>query len=137
LFCRQVTSVIPAPKVAPVVGHLGRWHSGPQVRGSDQAGLDGDPGREVECPDQRGRRPDLQDLAVIHDRDPLAEDLRLIHVVRGQHHGAALGADRAEHVPQIPPGLRVERAGGLIEEQDVGAMHQCAGDGQPLCLAAG
>ena len=49
-----------------------------------------DPQRLVELADQRGGRARLEDLAVVHDRDPVAQRLGLVHVVGGQHDGPAL-----------------------------------------------
>ena len=43
----------------------------------------------------------------------------------------------AHQVEDLGAGARVERAGGLVREQDVGSHHQRAGDGHPLLLSAG
>jgi hypothetical protein len=88
-------------------------------------------------PDQGRGRPGLQDLAVIHDRDPLAERLGLVHVVSREHHGVTLGRDRPQQVPEVPAGLWVQCPGRLVQEQHIGPVHQGAGDGEPLCLPAG
>ena len=105
--------------------------------GGQQPGLHADPQRPVQPPDQGGRRPVLEDHSMIHDRHPVAERLGLVHVVRGQHHGPPLGADLPQQVPQVPPGLRVQRPGRLVEEQHLRVVHQRARDRQPLRLAAG
>ena len=41
-----------------------------------------------------------------------------------------------DQVPQMPPRLRIEPGGRLIEKQQLGIAHQRAGHGQPLLLAA-
>jgi len=74
---------------------------------------------------------------MVHDGHPLAKRLRLVHVVRGEHHRMAFRADVPKQVPQVPPGLRVQRPRRLVEEQHVRAVHEGAGDGQPLGLPAG
>ena len=99
--------------------------------------LDGDAGGRVEPADQRGRRAELQDLAVVHDGHPVAEHLGLVHVVGGQHDRAPGVVDAAQQVPQVAPGLRVERRRRLVEEHQLRVVHQRAGDRQPLLLAAG
>ena len=102
-----------------------------------RAGLDRDPDRRVEVADQFGRRPELQDLAVVHDRHPVAQRLRLVHVVGGEHHRLAAFVDGPQHIPQVAPGLRVQRRGRLVQEDDLRVVDQRARDGQPLRLAAG
>jgi hypothetical protein len=42
--------------------------------------------------DQRLGGVDRLDPAAVDDRNPLGEQLRLLHVVGGQHHGLALPA---------------------------------------------
>ena len=78
-----------------------------------------------------------QDLAVVHDRDPVAQRLGLVEVVRGEHHGATVGVDLRQQVPEVAARLRVERGGRLVEEHHLGVVDQGAGDRQPLQLAAG
>ena len=48
-----------------------------------------------------------------------------------------VGVDRADHVPQVAPGLGVEAGGRLVQEDDLGVVHQGERDRQPLLLAAG
>ena len=67
--------------------------------------------------------------------DPVAEHLRLVHVVRGEHHRATGLVQPGQQVPQVAPGLRVERCGRLVEEDDLGVVHQRAGDREPLASA--
>ena len=44
--------------------------------------------------------------------------------------------DRADDVPQVSPGLRVEPGRRLVQEDDLGVVYQCERDRQPLLLAA-
>src|SRR5205807_2438299 len=73
-----------------VVVDIGSIGQCPRAVDGDRAALDGDPGRRVEAAYQLSGWTKLQDLSVVHDRDPVAERLRLVHVVRGQHDRAAL-----------------------------------------------
>src|ERR1041385_5404378 len=51
--------------------------------------------------------------------------------------GAALPLPVLDQVPELPPRLRVEPGGRLVEEEELGIGHQRAGERQPLLLAAG
>ena len=61
----------------------------------------------------------------------------LLHVVRGQEHGAPLGLDDADQVPEVVAGLRVEAGGRLVEEQDLRIVGERDREQQALRLAAG
>ena len=82
------------------------------------------------------RRVERDDPAAVHDRDALAQGFGLFQVVRGQHDRAALLADRSDHVPEGAPGLWIESGGGLVEEHQLGVVHQRERDREPLLLAA-
>ncbi len=69
---------------------------------------------------------------MVHDRDPVAELVRLLHVVRGEEDGLSLGVQLVEDLPQRDAALRVETGGGLVEEEDGGSVHHRARDHQPL-----
>ena len=59
-------------------------------------------------------------------------------VVRDHHRGGAeLGVDPRDHLEHQLAGLVVERAGGLVAQQHVGALGDGARDGDALLLAAG
>ena len=64
------------------------------------------------------RRVEREDPAVVHDREPVAELVGLLHVVRGEQDRLALVVQLAEDLPQGDAALRVEAGGGLVEEQD-------------------
>ena len=56
-------------------------------------------------------------LPVVHDRHPVAELVRLFHVVGGEQDGLSLAVELAEQLPQGEPALGVEPRGGLVHEQ--------------------
>src|SRR6267143_4479192 len=87
--------------------------------------------------DQLAWRAERDDLAVIHDRDAVAQPLGFLHVVRREQHGAASGAKPADDLPQLPARVRVETRRRLVEEQQLGLAHQRARHRQPLLLSAG
>ena len=55
----------------------------------------------------------------------------------GHHDDGAAGVDVAEQLEHPAGGALVEVAGGLVGQEDRGIVHQGAGDGDPLLLAAG
>ena len=55
----------------------------------------------AEASDQRLRRPERDQRAVVHDADAIAQRVRLVHVVRRQQHRAAGSAKAIEHAPQL------------------------------------
>ena len=86
----------------------------------------------------RGRRDHVADDLAVGEEDH-AVGVRRRHRVVGDHD------DRLAHVvdgaaqerQHLRAGARVEVAGGLVGEDDLGPGHQGAGDGDPLLLAAG
>ena len=62
--------------------------------------------RHVHRGHQRQGRSERNHPAVIDDRDAIAEHLRFVHVVRGQHDRAAGAPELGDQVPQLPAGLR-------------------------------
>ena len=83
------------------------------------------------------RRALGDDLAVVHDRDPVAERVGLVEVVRGEEDGHALGAQPADLVPHVGPALRVEAGGRLVQEDDLRLVDDAERDVDPAALAAG
>ena len=100
--------------------------------GDQQPGLGAPP-----AGDQVVRGVQGGDRAVDDDGDPVAQRLGLVEVVGGVDDGAALRLEPAQHLPQIAAGLRVERGGRLVEEDQLRVVHERGGDGQALALAAG
>jgi hypothetical protein len=86
--------------------------------------------------DQFGGRALGDDPAAIDDGDAVAEHLGLVHVVGREQDRAAVLAEAAQQVPQLPPRLRVEPGRRLVEEQEVGFAGQRAGEREALLLSA-
>ena len=85
---------------------------------------------------QRLRRVEREQLAVIHDPDPVGERGRLVHVVRRQDERDAAVAQLAQAVPHEQPRGRVEPGRRLVEEQHLRRVHQRPRDHHALRLAA-
>ena len=98
-------------------------------------GLDPDPvGADLRL--QRRGRVQRDDLALVHDRDPIAE-LGLVHVVRGHEDRDLLALlELADVAPDRAAGLRIQPDRRLVEEQHPRRVHQPAGDLQPPPHAA-
>ena len=78
---------------------------------------------------QRHRRVQRHDAAAVDDRDPVAEAVGLVHVMRGEKERAALlGAQMRDHLPHRNARGRVEAGGGLVQKQDLRVVHQAARD---------
>jgi hypothetical protein len=73
---------------------------------------------------------------VVDDRDVVAEPVGLDHVVGRQQDRRARLAHLLDAIPEEEPRLRVQAGGGLVEEEDLRAVHERAGDEQPLGHAA-
>ena len=86
--------------------------------------------------DQLARRPERDDLSVVHDGHAVGQPLGLVHVMRGEDDGAAGGLELLDELPHLAAGLRIEAGGGLVEEQQVGVADQRAGHREALLLAA-
>ena len=83
------------------------------------------------------RPPGLDDLAVAHDHDVVAELERLGEVVGDEDHGLAdLAMEPDDLVLHVAPDERVERAERLVEEHDLGVDGQGAGQPDALLHAA-
>ena len=86
--------------------------------------------------DQLARRALGDDAAAVHDHEPVAELLGLVHVVRREHEGHALALQPVEALPQEVARLRVEAGGGLVEQQQLGLVDERARDREPALHAA-
>lgn len=87
--------------------------------------------------DQVRHRVQGDEAPVVDDADPVAQRLRLLHVVGRHEHGGAAVADGADHVPHGQARLRVEGGGQLVEEEQLGIMDQGQGDEDALALPTG
>lgn len=87
---------------------------------------------------QAGLRADALEHPVAHDADAAAKHVRLFHRVRSQHDGTLLVvAAVLKDVPQLPPSLRVQACGGLVQEHYRGIRHQADRDGEPALHTQG
>ena len=74
---------------------------------------------------------------MVDDRDPLAEDVGLLHVVRREQRRLPGAVEVLEDPPEVDARLRVDAGGRLVEEQHLRLVHERAGHHQPLREAAG
>ena len=115
---------------------------GPYARKPPQRGVVGPRKRGPDRPhatrggDLRGRAVG-HDRATRHDDDPIGEGVRLLEIVRGEHHGLALGRHASHGLPEVPPSLDVDGRGRLVEHEEVGIGDQRQGEADPLGLPAG
>jgi hypothetical protein len=73
-----------------------------------------------------------------HHADAVGEIGGFLEVVRDQQHRQLLGEPEVLHDrPELLPGELVERAEGLVQQQDLGAAHERLGKRQALLPAAG
>src|SRR2546427_1865067 len=86
--------------------------------------------------DERRRRADVDDPAVIDDRHAIAQSLGFLHQMRRQEHGLAALADAAHQLPNRAPRLRVEPGGELVEKHQFRIVDERERDEQALLLAA-
>ena len=70
------------------------------------------------------------------DQHPVGQAHGLVHVVgHQQHRGTVPGAELAHECVHPQPGERVERAEGLVQQQQVGFADERPGQGHSLGLA--
>ena len=111
-------------------GELRRQHVG----GADEIGNEARPRPLIDI----GRRPDLDDLAVVEDGHAVGHRQCLALIVRDEDEGdAELLLQRLQLFLHLLPELEVERAERLVEQQDLRPVHQRAGERNALALAAG
>jgi hypothetical protein len=84
----------------------------------------------------RAARPGIVHDAPIGDLDDALRLLGDLACVRDDDHGVACGGKLAQQRHHFPTALAVERAGGLVGEDDAPAVHQGARDRYALLLAA-
>ena len=83
------------------------------------------------------RRADLFDLAVVHQHHAVGDFERFFLVVRNENAGdMQVIMQSAQPAAQLFAHLGVERAEGLVEQQNLGLDRQRAGQRNPLTLAA-
>jgi hypothetical protein len=77
------------------------------------------------------------DLAVGDHHHAGGQGLRLLQVVGGQQHGAAVGHKGPQHLPQPVAGLHVQAGGRLVQHRQAGVLGEGQRHRQPTGLAAG
>ncbi len=83
------------------------------------------------------RRALGDDQPGIDDRDPVAERVGLVQVVRGEEDRHALIAEPAHLLPHPGPALRVEPRRRLVQEDDLGRVDDAERDIEAPALPAG
>ncbi|SHJ57840.1 hypothetical protein SAMN02745194_02886 [Roseomonas rosea] len=84
------------------------------------------------------RRGHLDEAAAIHHGDAVGQGEGLGLVMRDHDEGGtALALDGPQLEARALPQVRIERAEGFVQQQEAGALHQGAGQGHALALAAG
>ena len=86
--------------------------------------------------DQLARRLIGDQLAMVDDRDAVAQLLGFLEIMGGQHHRHALPVEPADIVPQLLAKLDVDPGGRLVEHQDRRRMNHRLGHQQPPLHAA-
>jgi hypothetical protein len=76
-----------------------------------------------------------QELAAREIADLVAA-LRLVHVMRADQHGHAVGGEIVDLVPKLAPGFGIDARGGLIEQEQAGRVQQAGGKREALLPAA-
>src|ERR1700734_1093558 len=84
--------------------------------------------------DQVGGRTLGNNLTMVHDGQPIAQALSLIHVMRGQQDRAARTLEFSNDVPKLPAALRIETRGGLVEKKNLWIAYQRRSNRQTLPL---
>ena len=78
------------------------------------------------------------DPALVDDADAVGEDVGLLEVLRGQHHGDAVLARQARDLfPEVGAALGIEAGRGLVEEEDAGRVHERKREVEAALHAAG
>ena len=84
-----------------------------------------------------GRRPLAHDPAVVDDREPVTQLVRLLQVLGREEDGRAALVDPAHLVPDREPARGVEPGRGLVEEQHLRLVHERRRQIEPALHPAG
>src|SRR5262249_30918803 len=79
-------------------------------------------------PEELSERPGGDDAPLVHDDDPVAEALRLLHVVRRIEDCLPTPRQLADRVEYPVSRLRVHAHGGFVQEQQARGVQQAAGE---------
>lgn len=85
---------------------------------------------------QKQRAARALNLALGHDSNSVAENVGLVHVMRGEYNNL-ITLILLQHFPKPPPRRRVHARGRLVEHDDLGVADHGDGDGELSLLAAG
>ena len=125
---------------SPDAGRVGRLarrrlRCRPSVRGSSRGrhGPSRSPGAVKNSSGGRG----LDDLAAIHEHDPVRDAPGESHLVRDDDHRHAVAREIGHDVEDLLDHLRIERRGRLVEQHDHRIHRERARDRHALLLAAG
>jgi len=123
--------------ITPVddAGHLGQALEQPVFKRNGRAELD--PLLGLHPLGQRGRGVQRHDPASVDQRHPVAQPLGLLHEVGDEHDRDAPVAHALDQLPGVPPGLRVQAGGQLVQHRHAWVADEGQRDRQPLLLAAG
>jgi hypothetical protein len=86
---------------------------------------------------QTGERIAGHEAAGVHDADAGAEGLDFLHVVAGVDDGETVGVEAADSFEDVVARLGVDADGGLVEEEEAGAVDEGGAEVQPALHAAG
>src|SRR5262245_61360101 len=75
-------------------------------------------------PQQLVEPPAGDDRALVHDRDAVAEALRLLHVVGRVEDRRALVRELTDDLEEAVPGVGIDARGGLVEEEHPGRVDE-------------
>ena len=117
------------PGIAP--SRASRSVSGARLR----LDLDDEAGAE-HLPREFRDRAHQHDAAALEQRDAVADALHLIEQMRRQQHRDALVLEALDHLQELEGRLRIETGGRLVENGDLGLLHQDFGKPEPLAHAA-
>jgi len=73
----------------------------------------------------------------VQDGDTVAKSMGFLYIVSGKQNGATLDAELADCPVEFAADLRVEAAGGFVEEEERGIIDKRERKGEPLALPAG
>ena len=73
---------------------------------------------------QLAHRAGLENLPVVHDRNPVTELLGFFQVVRREEDRGALARNITDNLQNGIPGLRINPHGRFVQQQHLRPMHQ-------------
>ena len=84
---------------------------------------------------QLGHRAGEGDAAPVEQRDPVADALHLVEMMRRQEHRRAVRLQATNHVEKFLRRMRVECGRRLVEDRNARALHQHLGEAESLAHA--